>query len=187
MSSASRTPQGTNWVVSTIAGSAGIEGADDGTNEDAQFNSPLGIAASGTGILYVTDSGNNTVRMLAAQGTNWVVSTFAEQAGQYGFPTGETVSAFWAPRGGIAVDANGDVWETDLSFEADLQVLSHSGSAWTLSTFQGYAHPVTFGTPYGVLLAPGHFPHAVDAANNDIATLVHIYSPTTTSPTPRRS
>ena len=41
------TPSGTNWVVSTIAGLAGSYGSADGTNSNARFNGPYGIAVDG--------------------------------------------------------------------------------------------------------------------------------------------
>ena len=37
------TPAGANWVVSTIAGSAGLAGNLDGTNGNARFSVPAGI------------------------------------------------------------------------------------------------------------------------------------------------
>jgi hypothetical protein len=170
------TPQGTNWVVTTIAGLAGNAGNSDGTNETALFNGPRGVAAAGAGILYVADTGNNIVRLLTGQGTNWVVNTFAQQAGHYGF-TGGTPYYFSDFPCGITVDGNGNVWETDLWFYSDMNVLSHSGSAWALSTFMGYYEPLGFGSPHGVALLPGNVPYVVDTANNDILTLVYGNSP----------
>ena len=53
------TPAG---VVTTFAGTAGIQGSADGTGPAATFLLPLGIAIDATGNLYVSDSGNNTIR-----------------------------------------------------------------------------------------------------------------------------
>src|SRR6266404_4688299 len=36
------TPHGTNWVVRTIAGMAGVFGSTDGTNSEARFDHPNG-------------------------------------------------------------------------------------------------------------------------------------------------
>ena len=55
------TPQG---LVSTIAGSAGLGGSADGQGSDARFNDPQGLAVDGSGIVYVADSGNNTIRKI---------------------------------------------------------------------------------------------------------------------------
>lgn len=48
-------------MVTTIAGVAGISGSADGNAGQARFNDPDGITTDGKG-LYVTDSGNRTVR-----------------------------------------------------------------------------------------------------------------------------
>src|SRR5208282_2073994 len=56
------TPSGTNWVVSTIAGTAGVSGSADGVGTNALFNYPAGVALNSVGNLYVADSGNNTIR-----------------------------------------------------------------------------------------------------------------------------
>jgi sugar lactone lactonase YvrE len=57
------TPVGTNWVVTTIGGSAvGTVGSADGTGGDALFNQPLGIAVDTQGNVYVADTLNNTIR-----------------------------------------------------------------------------------------------------------------------------
>jgi len=52
----------TNWIVSTIAGSADFYGVSDGTGANALFDYPNEIALDRAGTLYVTDTYNNTVR-----------------------------------------------------------------------------------------------------------------------------
>ena len=56
------TPSGTNWVVTTVAGSSGISGSSDGNGTAATFYCPAGVAVDAAGYLYMVDSGNNTVR-----------------------------------------------------------------------------------------------------------------------------
>ena len=46
-------PVGTNWVTSTIAGTAGTPGTQNGTNNAAQFNDPTGVTMDTNGNLYV--------------------------------------------------------------------------------------------------------------------------------------
>jgi uncharacterized protein (TIGR03437 family) len=55
-------------IIVTIAGngSRGFSG-DGGVATGAEFNGPWGIAVDASGNLYVTDSGNNAVRMLTPQ------------------------------------------------------------------------------------------------------------------------
>src|SRR5437667_411080 len=49
------TPVGTNWVSSTIAGLAGSPGSAGGTNSQARFNFPIGIAVDSGVNIYVAD------------------------------------------------------------------------------------------------------------------------------------
>lgn len=94
------TPDGTNWVVTTIAGSPGAGGNTDGTNNLAQFNQPLGIAADNAGDLFVADYGNGSIRSVTPIGTNWVVSTISGPG------------AFSQPWG-AALDSAGKLFVTD--------------------------------------------------------------------------
>jgi sugar lactone lactonase YvrE len=99
-------PNGTNWVVTTIAGLGTVSGSADGTNSDARFFWPQGIALDGAGNLYVTDSGNNTIRKLRHVGTNWVVTTLAGLAGATGTADGTGSAAQFDNPYGIAVDSS---------------------------------------------------------------------------------
>ena len=50
-------------AVTTLAGKAGVTGSANGTGAAASFNGPAGTTTDGT-YLYVTDSGNSTVRKI---------------------------------------------------------------------------------------------------------------------------
>lgn len=107
------TPAGTNWVVSTLAGLAGSGGSADGTNSAARFNLPDGVAVDGAGNLYVSDSGNNTIRKLKPVGTNWVVTSLAGMVGATGSANGVGNSALFNVPYGIGVDAAGSLYISD--------------------------------------------------------------------------
>jgi streptogramin lyase len=64
-------------VVTTLAGTAGKRGSADGAGSDALFNHPFGVAVDAGGNVFVADSGNNTIRKIAADG---MVTTFAGSA-----------------------------------------------------------------------------------------------------------
>jgi DNA-binding beta-propeller fold protein YncE len=49
-------------MVSTLAGTAGNYGTNDGVGAAAQFGGPSGLALDGQGNLYVADTGNYTIR-----------------------------------------------------------------------------------------------------------------------------
>ena len=53
------------YTVSTIAGLAGSTGSADGTGSAARFNAPTGLAVDASGNIFVTDTGNDTIRRLA--------------------------------------------------------------------------------------------------------------------------
>ncbi len=101
------TPMGTNWVVTTIAGLAGNIGSADGTNGNAQFYRPVGIAVDSSGNLYVADEYNDTIRMPTPMGTNWVVTTIAGLAGNYGSADGTNGNAQFHQPSDIALDSSG--------------------------------------------------------------------------------
>lgn len=48
--------------VTTVAGSPGLSGPDDGVGSAARFGSPKALAADGDDVLYVADAFNNAVR-----------------------------------------------------------------------------------------------------------------------------
>ncbi len=107
------TPAGTNWVVATIAGSPTVTGSADGTNNAALFNYPLSVTADNSGNLFVADSGDFTIRKVAADGTNWVVSTIAGVAGVSGSSDGTGTNALFAQPWGATVDSAGNLFVTD--------------------------------------------------------------------------
>jgi streptogramin lyase len=57
------TPAETNWIVFTIAGSAGSSGSADGTGNAVRFNAPFGIAVDLNTNVYISDSLNDTIRI----------------------------------------------------------------------------------------------------------------------------
>ncbi|MGA2662044.1 MAG: hypothetical protein ABSH34_31580, partial [Verrucomicrobiota bacterium] len=107
------TPAGTNWVVTTLAGSAGNAGSADGTNSAAQFNNPLGVAVDSSGNLYVGDAYNNTIRKVTPVGTNWVVTTLAGSPGNSGSADGTGTNALFNYPWGVKVDSAGNVYVAD--------------------------------------------------------------------------
>ena len=132
-------PVGTNWVVTTIAGSAGNPGSIDGTDGAAQFQDPAGITVDGGGNLYVSDTGNQTIRMISPVGTNWVVTTIAGSPGSPGSLDGLNSAAQFQGPAGIAVDGSGNLYVVDGGNQT-IRLISPDGEGgWVVSTIAGIA------------------------------------------------
>src|SRR5262249_48890179 len=114
------TPDG---VVSTLAGTAGMNGSADGTGPDARFSFPAGVAVDRAGNLYVADTGNTTLRKITPDG---VVSTLAGAAGMVGGADGTGPDARFASPTGVAVDGDGNVYVAD-AFNDTLRKVTPDG------------------------------------------------------------
>ena len=100
--------------VSTLAGTAGLSGANNGPGASATFNNPSGVAVDSQDNVYVADTGNNVVRKITAG----VVSTFA--------------SGFSSPEG-IATDSAGNVYVADTGHNA-VDLITATGAVSTIAT-----------------------------------------------------
>jgi Peptidase C10 family/Spi protease inhibitor/Carboxypeptidase regulatory-like domain/NHL repeat len=109
------TPNGSNWVVTTIGVSSANGGSTDGAANVARFKYPTSIVAAPDGNLYVADSGNNTIRRIAPTGLGWTVFTVAGLAGNSGSVDGTGSTARLNTPFGIAVDASTNLYISDAS------------------------------------------------------------------------
>ena len=107
------TPEGTNWVTTTIAGKAGALGSTNGTNSAARFNVPSGIATDSAGNLYVAEQNNHTIRKLTPAGTNWITTTIGGLAGTAASANGTNSTARFNAPAGVAVDAHANLYVGD--------------------------------------------------------------------------
>jgi len=134
------TPIGTNWVVSTVAGLAGVKEFADGTNSDARFNAPRAIAVDSSDGLYVTDEFNYTVRGVKPVGTNWVASTLAGSAGNIdgGFVDGTNGDAEFNLPFGITRHSGGNLYVADFGNNA-IRKIAPTGPDWVTTTVAGFS------------------------------------------------
>jgi secreted PhoX family phosphatase len=103
----------------------------DGTNTEALFNFPRGVAVDGAGNLYVADSGNNTVRMLTS---SRMVLTIGGAAGVSGGTDGIGSTANFAEPSGVAVDGSGRIYVADtgnnrITAGTPMPIVNMAGSA----------------------------------------------------------
>ncbi len=115
-------------VVSRLAGS-GAQGSADGTGTAASFYNPSALAVDSSGTVYVADSSNYLVRKISAAGG---VSTFAG-SGSPGNTNGTGTAAAFGFCAGIAVDAAGTVYLSDL----DNHVIRKISPAGVVTTWVG--------------------------------------------------
>jgi len=147
-------------VVTTLAGAPGRAGYVDATGLSAEFNQPYGIAIGGSGNLYVTELGNNTIRMVTPGG---VVTTVAGTSGSPGSVDGTGTSARFNQPIGIAIDASGNLYVADSSNNTIRKIASGgavttlAGSPGSAGTADGTGSAARFHSPRGV---------ATDAAGN---------------------
>jgi ribosomal protein S11 len=129
-------PAGTNWVVTTIAGQAGIPGFLDGTGTAAQFNAPEAITVDSATNLYIADSGNDEIREMSPDGTNWNVTTLAGEVEIPGAADGESTNAQFNAPAGIALDGFGNLYVADAG-NNEIRQVSPVGTNWMVTTVAG--------------------------------------------------
>jgi len=161
----------TNGIVSTFAGQLAVAGSTDGTGTQAQFDSPSGVALDKNGNLFVSDTGNHTIRKTTSAG---VVTTIAGAVGQSGFTdaTG-TIAQFHSPLG-LAVATNGTLYVADSgnhlirSISPGGVVNTLAGLAETWGSADGTGTNARFNGPVGIALDQQGELFVSDANNHTI-------------------
>ncbi len=125
------TPAG---VVTTLAGSVGSSGTNDGVGSAARFSYPKGVAVDSAGNVYVADNGNSTIRQVTPAG---VVTTLAGSPGLYGSSDGTGSNARFGGPSGVAVDSADNVYVAD----TDNQTIRKVTPAGVVTTLAGSPGP----------------------------------------------
>ncbi|HEY6464240.1 MAG TPA: hypothetical protein VIY73_28930, partial [Polyangiaceae bacterium] len=99
-------------AVTTLAGTPGVIGSDDGVGPAARFDQPGAMAYDGAGGLYVADSFNATVRRVDV--ATGAVTTPLGRAGQFGVVLGPLVDARLNGPEGLAFDPGGSLFVADI-------------------------------------------------------------------------
>ncbi len=124
------TPAG---VVTTLAGLAGNWASADGTGSAARFDGPSGIAVDGVGNVYVSDSGNCTVRKITPEG---LVTTLAGLAGNPGSADGTGSAARFHAPWGLCLDMTGNLYVADCG-NYTIRLITPAGVVLTLAGLAG--------------------------------------------------
>lgn len=169
--------------VTTYAGLTGTGGYVNGLAGTARFNTPRGIAVDTAGNLYVTDSGNLTVRKIDTFGfvttlAGHPVTPFLSGC-QDGPGTGarfsnlQAMSPFGGPTG-IAVDAGFNVYVTDQGNHT-IRKISSGGNVTTLAglaqapgSAEGSGSNARFNNPAGIATTPLGRLYVADTLNHTV-------------------
>jgi sugar lactone lactonase YvrE len=116
-------------VVTTFAGTAGVQGSADGAGAAARFYHPFAIAVDSQGNLFVTDKENRKIRKITPEG---VVSTFAG-SGVHDSVDGTGTAASFRYPAGIAIDSADNV------YVAEGNAIRKITPAGVVTTFAGQA------------------------------------------------
>jgi hypothetical protein len=152
--------------VTTLAGLFGVAGFDDGVGINARFNRPTGMTQDASGNLYVTDTGNSTIRKITPDGT---VSTLVGLPTIAGLMDGRGTDAllnqpeaiclvtyFPQPRLIIADTGN-----------AAIRSASLDGNVFTLEmSLSGSVNPVTVPPPTPITPLPPPLPASNSASSS---------------------
>lgn len=161
-------PDGT---VTTVAGAAGQPGSTDGVGTLARFNGPAALVVAGSGSVYVSDSQNHTIRLLASDGT---VTTFAGLAGKPGQVDGALSVAQFNQPNGLALAPGGTLYVADYG-NACIRAISPGGTVSVLAGLynnhgyvDGTGTTARFYLPVGLALDASGLLYVADAGNHAI-------------------
>jgi len=129
------TPVGTNWVVTTLAGTAGKPGTADGIGRDARFYAPFDVTVDSAGNLFVAEA-NNLIRKLTLAETNWVVTTAAGMGGNHGSADGAGRDALFQLPSSVALDSGGNIYVADQG-NSSIRKVTSTGVVTTLAGLSG--------------------------------------------------
>jgi sugar lactone lactonase YvrE len=158
-------------IVTNLAGTAGSSGSVDGAGEAARFSSPIGIARDASGVLFVADSMNHTIRRITVDGN---VTTFAGGTSQAGATNGSATSARFNHPSGVAVDSSGNVFVADSANNMVRKitpagvVTTLAGSAGISGTKDGNGPDARFNNPGGLAVSPSGELYLADTGNSTI-------------------
>jgi sugar lactone lactonase YvrE len=172
-------------AVTTVAGTANISGTEDGHATAAHFNLPSQIATDGQN-LYISDSGNNTIRRFSL--ADGMIKTIGGQAQQSGKEDGPATKSMFNGPSGVATDGK-TVYVADTGNDAirkiDLSTMTTSTIAGTgeEGSKDGPGPQAQFNNPGAMCLngatlyvmdGDNHAIRKIDTGTNAVTTLTQV-------------
>ncbi len=153
---------GPGGAVTTLAGSAGSSGANDGTGAAARFTDPAGLAVDGAGNVYVGQPRSGSIGGIRKVTPDGRVTTIAV-TGPY--------------PAGLAVDAAGAVHAVILEYGIVQKVTPEGTLVWLAGSnggsgnADGVGYDASFRFPGGIAIDPTGAIDVADTGNNTIRRL----------------
>jgi sugar lactone lactonase YvrE len=160
-----------SWQAAALAGTAGQQGASDGTGATALFRQPGGVVLDGAGNLYVADTGNSIIRKISSAG---VVTTVAGSASNQGFRDAVGTAAWFNSPAAVALDSAGNLYVADTGnavirkIAADGTVSTIAGSSGAPGSADGTGAAARFNQPSGIAVDGGGNLFVADTFNQTI-------------------
>jgi sugar lactone lactonase YvrE len=158
-------------LVTTLAGSPGVAGSANGAGTNALFNQPIGVAVDAGGNIYVSDSGNDTIRKITSDGT---VSTIAGAVKIAGSADGSGTNALFSQPQGLAVDALTNLYVADYGnhtirlITPSLAVTTYAGTPGVFGSLDATGTNALFYQPQGVAVDANLNVYVTDTANDTV-------------------
>lgn len=150
----------------TLAGQPGKSGSADGPGSEALFNDPFALAVDDADNVYVSDSGNNTIRKITPDGA---VTTLAGLAGHAGNTDGNGYDARFSNPQGLAVDGAGNIYVADTG-NSLIRKITPTGRVTTLPLPAGAN--VQLNNPGGVAVDKAGNVYVADTGNQCVRKIV---------------
>jgi hypothetical protein len=159
-------------VITTFAGTKGTIGysGDNGPAIGATFDYPAGVAADGSGNVYIADIDNNAIRKVA----KGVMTTFAgDGTSGYSGDNGPPPGAELNHPGGVAVDGAGNVYIADMTNNVIRKVskgaiATLAGGGSVIFGDNGPAKDAALFSPFGVAADASGNVYIADTSDNAI-------------------
>jgi sugar lactone lactonase YvrE len=178
-------------VVTTFAGTAGVQGSTDGTGAAASFFAPVSTAVDSAGNVYVGDTQNSTIRKITPAG---VVTTLAGTAGVIGSADGTGPAAQFSGIEGLTIDGAGNLYALDTNA---IRKITPAGVVTTLAgvagangsagSADGTGAAAQFFGPMGIAADGAGNLYVTDTKNDTIRKVTPIGIVTTLAGTPDKN